>query len=39
MLQNIKVSVGDIRSPLYQTHREMEFLLVRNYFNIIYILL
>ncbi|KAG1944940.1 protein zwilch homolog [Pimephales promelas] len=24
---NIKVSVGDIRSPLYQTHREMEFLL------------
>ncbi|XP_067276593.1 protein zwilch homolog isoform X2 [Pseudorasbora parva] len=24
---NIKVAVGDIRSPLYQTHREMEFLL------------
>ncbi|XP_077049425.1 protein zwilch homolog isoform X2 [Siphateles boraxobius] len=24
---NIKVSVGDIRSPLYQTQREMEFLL------------
>uniref|UniRef100_A0A673LE27 Protein zwilch n=1 Tax=Sinocyclocheilus rhinocerous TaxID=307959 RepID=A0A673LE27_9TELE len=24
---NIKVTVGDIRSPLYQTYREMEFLL------------
>lgn len=24
---NIKVAVGDIRSPLYQTYREMEFLL------------
>uniref|UniRef100_A0A8C2DAZ8 Protein zwilch n=1 Tax=Cyprinus carpio TaxID=7962 RepID=A0A8C2DAZ8_CYPCA len=25
---NIKVTVGDLRSPLYQTYREMEFLLV-----------
>uniref|UniRef100_A0A8C1WLB0 Protein zwilch n=1 Tax=Cyprinus carpio TaxID=7962 RepID=A0A8C1WLB0_CYPCA len=25
---NIKVSVGDMRSPLYQTYKEMEFLLV-----------
>uniref|UniRef100_A0A673LQW7 Protein zwilch n=1 Tax=Sinocyclocheilus rhinocerous TaxID=307959 RepID=A0A673LQW7_9TELE len=25
---NIKVAVGDIRSPLYQTYKEMEFLLV-----------
>ncbi|XP_051513065.1 protein zwilch homolog isoform X1 [Myxocyprinus asiaticus] len=24
---NIRVAVGDLRSPLYQTHREMEFLL------------